>query len=370
LKRSITLENKLTLSYRDSVFSFEFAALDYSIPEKNQYAYKMEGFDKEWVFSGNRNLATYTNLDHGDYTFRVKGSNNDGIWNEEGKSIKIHITPPYWKTVWFKGLSLLAVIGTAGSIYKSKLDKVRKEKEQQEEFARQLIDIQESDRKRISSELHDSVGQDLMITKNRLLLTKNHSEDKEFISRSISEASELISNTLSDIREISYALHPYQIERLGLSKAIMSIIDRASKSTEIVFTKHIDRIDKLIPPEAEISLYRIMQECMTNVIKHSNAKEVFFNANKGSNEISIMISDNGIGFDTDKLKAESGKHCFGLFVMGERVKLINGKFRIESKPGHGTTIYVNIPYTTFSKPEHAEAVNVKLQKVAQKNTIK
>ena len=103
---------EIALTYDQSVFSFEFAALSYTSPEKNQYAYKMEGFDAEWLYAGTQNSATYTNLDPGKYTFRVKASNNDGLWNAQGTSISILITPPWWLTWWFKVL-LVLFIGTA-----------------------------------------------------------------------------------------------------------------------------------------------------------------------------------------------------------------------------------------------------------------
>lgn len=111
LKTHINLADAITLSYRQSVFTFEFAALNYRIPEKNQYAYKMEGFDDDWRFtSAKHRLATYTNLDPGNYTFQVKASNNDGIWNEKGASVSIRITPPWWATWWAYTLYALIIV--------------------------------------------------------------------------------------------------------------------------------------------------------------------------------------------------------------------------------------------------------------------
>ena len=118
LTKSISEAEEIVLSYEDRVFSFEFAALNYIIPEKNQYAYMMEGVDKEWVYSGDRRFVTYTNLDPGTFTFKVKGTNNDGIWNEEGVSIKIIVTPPFWETNWFRGTVLLAFIGLIAGFYR------------------------------------------------------------------------------------------------------------------------------------------------------------------------------------------------------------------------------------------------------------
>jgi tRNA A-37 threonylcarbamoyl transferase component Bud32/sugar lactone lactonase YvrE len=109
LKQSITETKEIVLTHEDNVFSFEFAALDFSNPKKNKYLYKMEGFKKEWnKRDSDRRFVTYTNLDPGKYVFRVKGSNNDGKWNEEGTAIKIIIIPPFWKTWWFYLLAVLA----------------------------------------------------------------------------------------------------------------------------------------------------------------------------------------------------------------------------------------------------------------------
>jgi len=98
LTKPISLTDKIALTHKDDVISFEFAALHYALPKGNQYAYKMEGFDENWVYSGNRRFATYTNLDPGDYNFRVKGSNKDDVWNHAGTAVKITITPPFWQT--------------------------------------------------------------------------------------------------------------------------------------------------------------------------------------------------------------------------------------------------------------------------------
>jgi PAS domain S-box-containing protein len=110
LDTAISETKEIKLPYKDKFFGFEFAALDYTNPKKNQYAYKLEGFDKDWIYAGTRRYGTYTNLDGGTYTFRVKGSNNDGVWNEEGTSVKIIITPPPWKTWWAYTLYVVVLV--------------------------------------------------------------------------------------------------------------------------------------------------------------------------------------------------------------------------------------------------------------------
>lgn len=110
--QAIWMLDRLTLSHKDRVVGFEFAALDYSVPEKNRYAYMLEGFDRDWVSTAaDHRVATYTNLPSGQYTFRVKGSNNDGVWNEEGIALSITVTPPWWETIWFRLSIVCLVVG-------------------------------------------------------------------------------------------------------------------------------------------------------------------------------------------------------------------------------------------------------------------
>jgi signal transduction histidine kinase/DNA-binding response OmpR family regulator/streptogramin lyase len=112
LQQDITLTKEVRLSYRQSTISFNFSALNYTTPENNQYAYKLDGLDKDWNYVGRENKAVYTNLAPGEYVFRVKASNNDGVWNQDGAAIRVVITPPFWKTGWFT--FLLAAAGLAG----------------------------------------------------------------------------------------------------------------------------------------------------------------------------------------------------------------------------------------------------------------
>ncbi|MDF2438758.1 MAG: putative periplasmic ligand-binding sensor domain protein [Bacteroidota bacterium] len=133
---TISYRKKLDLDYTDNFLSFEFAALDYTASEKNQYACKMEGFDKDWIKLGNRRYVSYTNLDPGKYIFRIKASNNDGVWNEQGNSLIIVISPPFWKTIWFYVIMILLILAgiyiyTTFRTRKLKRDKLILEKEVQ-----------------------------------------------------------------------------------------------------------------------------------------------------------------------------------------------------------------------------------------------
>jgi len=134
LHASITETKSITLSYKHRVFSFEFAALEYTFPKNNEYAYRMNGFEDEWNYVGNRRFATYTNLASGDYEFRVKGSNSDGIWNEEGTSVHIFVKPPFYQTVWFRVLSIVSILCTFVVISKVRTQRMTKRNVQLEKM--------------------------------------------------------------------------------------------------------------------------------------------------------------------------------------------------------------------------------------------
>ncbi|MES2733191.1 MAG: two-component regulator propeller domain-containing protein, partial [Bacteroidota bacterium] len=148
LQKAITETKEITLSYEQSVFSFEFAALNFTSSEKNVYAYMLKGFDKDWNYVGNKRTATYTNLDPGEYVFHVKASNNDGIWNDKGTLVKIIITPPFWKTWWFKSLVALGIIGSALAFYTVRINAIKAQKaELEKQVQERTADLQNANHK-------------------------------------------------------------------------------------------------------------------------------------------------------------------------------------------------------------------------------
>lgn len=158
LTKSITDTRNIKLNYKQNIITFHFAALDYTLPEENDYAYILEGFEKDWNHIGNQYRATYTNLNPGDYTFRVKAANNDGVWNEHGVSIHLVITPPFWLTWWFKLLVALVVILMLYLIYSYRIRNISAQKlvlERQVTQRTQEVLRQAEDLKKLNSELID-----------------------------------------------------------------------------------------------------------------------------------------------------------------------------------------------------------------------
>jgi signal transduction histidine kinase/CheY-like chemotaxis protein/ligand-binding sensor domain-containing protein len=168
LKQVISQTKEIMLKHDHSVFTFEFTALNYSYPEKSEYAYQMVGFDQNWNYVGSQRTATYTNLDPGEYTFQVKASNQDGVWNEKGSSIKIIIIPPYWATPWFKTLVVLIIVGSGYSFFRVRVNAIKRQKVKLEEQIRlktaevvaqkEELEGQAENLQTINKQLHDQTN--------------------------------------------------------------------------------------------------------------------------------------------------------------------------------------------------------------------
>jgi signal transduction histidine kinase len=204
----------------------------------------------------------------------------------------------------------------------------------QVEFSKQLIRSQEEERIRIASELHDSLGQDLLVIKNLALMNKNKDEQFDEISKTAGLA-------IDEVRRLSYNLHPYQLDRLGLSKAIKSMFTNIEGVSKIKFDLNIGDVDNLFEKEKEINIYRIVQECVTNIIKHSEANNARVIIEKAEDVLLIEIADNGKGFNFESARFKS--KGFGLKNLENRVSFLGGKLEFKSGEEFKTQIKVKIP---------------------------
>ncbi len=148
LEKPVSMAESVTLDYSNDVISFGFCALEFTAPEKNQYAYMMEGFDSDWIYCGNRRFVTYTNLTPGVYTFKVKGSNNDGVWNNAGTALKLVITPPFWQRAWFRFLGGIFIFSLIAVIYRTRIRSIEKNKKILEKLVLlRTVELKNSERK-------------------------------------------------------------------------------------------------------------------------------------------------------------------------------------------------------------------------------
>ena len=211
----------------------------------------------------------------------------------------------------------------------------------QRAFSQQLIASQETERKRIAAELHDSLGQGLAIIKNRAMLSLSTPSDHERAIAQLREISDASGEIIEEMKEIAHNLRPYQLDRLGLTRAIESMIRNVAEGRDLRFTIDIDPIDGLFPSEVEINIFRVIQEGVSNVIKHASATESTVSIKKAAQQLRITIADNGVGF-MPKGGDSAVRQGFGLIGMEERAHLIGGSYGLNSTLGAGTIVTLTI----------------------------
>ncbi len=341
--RPINMEH-ISVPYDSSDLQIRYTALSYVDPKKVQFKYKLVGSGHHWVHAGTRRTADFVDLPPGRWEFRVIACNNDGLWNMKGASIAFTILPPFWMTTWFRCIAIALFLAIGPLIYYRRVSVLKREKSVQQEFSKRLIMSQELERSRIAAELHDSLGQNILVMKNRAMLALNSPSTDSSVKAHLREISKDASETLEEVRKISYNLRPYQIDRFGLSESLRSMLKNLSNAALLNVEFAVENIDRFIPHEFEINVYRLVQESLNNVVKHSNASRVRVDVRNDSDAVRITIEDDGTGFDPALLTEQTVRHGgMGLQGMVERARISGGVFNVKSEPGNGTKISIAFP---------------------------
>ena len=343
LDSAITEKKLINLSYQQNFISLEFAALDFQAPDKNQYAFKLEGATDNWINIGNRRYVSFSNLDPGFYKFRIKASNNDGLWNEEGTSLSIIIHPPFWMTDWFRILSgsllLISFILLIRFISTQKLKKKLHEAEIQQKL--------QGERERISRELHDSIGANLTSIITGLEISKRYSKknDKKNLIENISSLEDHTRNTIDELRQTIWSLHNEVNQVKELNEKIKEHILHKAKfgdEPKIQFYFDGDGDIKLSSSEA-LNLFRIVQESINNAIKYANSSEIKIDVKTDDSKLTIIVRDDGAGFDQGRTEMDS--NGLGIINMKKRAAEINANLKIDAVINKGTSIKIELNTT-------------------------
>lgn len=373
LDKSIIETNEIILKHNENVFSIEFAALSYSNTEKSQYMYMLEGFDKEWTTTDGKNRkATYTNLSPGTYTFKVKASNDDGVWNEKGITMTIKVLPPFWKTPLAYLLYLLAI---AGILYFARYRILQRARtkfalEQERGQAQRLHELDMLKIKFLTNVSHEfRTPLSLILTPLERMLKYSGDEEKKQLQLIYRNARRLLNlvNQLLDFRKM-------EVKELKLQTRQGDIIrftkDIAQSFTDIADKKNIrfsvtTNVDHFITFFDHDKIERILFNLLSNAFKFTpEHKTVDVNvvlkavhADNATHLLTVKVIDTGIGMEHDKqekifdrffqneipgtlINQGSG---IGLAITKEFVKLHNGSISVHSILGEGSTFEVALP---------------------------
>ncbi|MEZ4828498.1 MAG: two-component regulator propeller domain-containing protein [Bacteroidia bacterium] len=335
LEKSVLSTEEIHLRHHQRFFSFTFSALNFHLPEKNHYAYKMEGFDEEWIYTDATNrMATYANLDPGTYTFRVKASNNDNVWNENGTAIRLIVAPPWWKTWWAYGVYfLLAGLALTG---RYRTEAVRRQMRTQALVEKAKQEERENVRARSSRDFHDEAGNKLTKMSLYTGLMKQQSAENPQMTEYLSRVEENLKELSSGMRDFIWVLDPKHDSLPATLIRIRQFGDALFEHSGIDFhyQNHIaEPTDIPLDLNTRRNLLMIFKEAMNNCMKYARAHTVRFSAQLESDELVVRLADDGLGFDPNTLARVNGLHN-----MRARAEESGATLQIEGIPGVGTTV--------------------------------
>lgn len=388
LQKNISIAEEIHLDFKQN-FTLSYVGLNYTAPEQNQYAYKLEGFDKDWNQVGNATTASYTNLDPGEYTFRVRAANNDGVWNTEGASIKIHVHPPFWRTIYAYVFYVLALVALVLYMRHKGIQKLKRKFAQEQEKIHAEQERKETDRVReldrlkikfltnLSHEFRTPISLILGPVDKLLHQEKNEQTLGQLlmIKRNAKRLLNLV-NQLLDFRKMEEHELKLQVTEGELVTFVKEVADSFKdmaerKKIDFVYTSQIDALYTLFDRDKlERILFNVLSNAFKFTLQGGYINISLENANTTPTDaqrwIAIKISDTGIGIPEDK-KEQIFERFFqnttaaailnqgtgiGLSITKEFVQMHGGTIHVDSEPGKGTLFTIQLPFTPIEAPQN------------------
>ena len=372
VKEHISVASEISLAYKQN-FALSFVAPNYTIPKQNHYAYKLEGFDKDWNYTGTVNTASYTNLDPGEYTFHVKASNNDGVWSTTDTIIKIYVLPPFWRTTWAYLLYAAAIGGLLLYSRHRGITRIRKKflLEQERQEAKRIQELDRLKIKFLTNLSHDFrtpisliMGPvDQLITSER---TETRLDKLNMIKRNARRLLNLV-NQLLDFRKMEE--HELKLQLSGgelvtfIKEVTDSFMDFAErKHIHFHFSSDIPTLNVYFDHD---KMERVLFNLLSNAFKFTfeggnvSVELLAMERTPGNSQqwVTIKVKDSGIGiakekqeqiferfFQTNTTSAILNQGTgIGLSIIKEFIKMHGGTIEVESEPGQGATFTIQLP---------------------------
>ncbi len=323
--------------------TIHYTGIHLARPSKVRFRYQLEGYDTDWMAVGSERIAHYQNVPPGRYQFELTSTIEGNPWPTEVTQIPIQVHPTLWQRTSVRAGAVCAGVLALWGLYRRRVRRLEERQTQQATFARQLIDSQEAERKRIAGELHDSLGQTLLLIKNSADFARRKASAESPQASPLEELAKFAKEGLGEVRAITSNLRPTALDRFGLTVAVQQMVDRLAESTPIAIQCEIGDLEQPWDDWRQITIYRLIQEALNNVIKHAQATQLSLKATAAGDAVTISIQDNGQGFDPGTVHSTKKSTSLGLTGMQERARLAAGSVEIHSALGKGTLVLIRLP---------------------------
>lgn len=333
--QSIAPSDRIELPPGATRFDFYYTAPSFVAPEKVRFKYKLEGFDPDWIDSGTRRIAYYTNLRPGAYTFRVIASNNDGVWNQTGATFGLYLKPYFYQSYWFYAVCLLGLAILAWLLFRLRVRGMRTQ------FSAVL-----AERTRIAREIHDNLAQEMSgISVQLEVVARTMPAGADTSMTHLDRARQQVRHGIAEARRYVWDLRSPALENNDLPTALSETARRLTNETAIQAQVEVNGAFRPLPRLVEDNLLRIGQEAVNNAVKHAQAQRIFVNLVFDARRVQLSVRDDGCGFDNQVAGNGRSGH-FGLIGMRERAEQIGGTLSIHSTEGSGTEVVADVPISS------------------------
>ena len=316
-----------------SHYEFDYAGLSFVAPQKVEYKYELEGFDRGWVDAGTRRVAFYTNLPHGQYTFRVMARNNDGVWSDAGATVGLTVDPHVYQTLWFRVLAALALLGLGYAVWRRRLLGVERQ------FQAVL-----GERTRIAREIHDTLAQGFVAVSVQLeLIAQLMQTSAAAAKEQLDQARSLVRSSLEDARMSIWELRSQAAEQEDLAARLLKMAEEviARAGARAKAQMQVNGMNHPLDAGVEREVLRIAREAVVNAVRHGDPENVWLRLEYAESRFAMDVRDDGRGFAGTPPDGSSGH--YGLTGMRERARAIDGTLTVESRAGEGTQVRLELP---------------------------
>jgi ligand-binding sensor domain-containing protein/signal transduction histidine kinase len=334
-RKKYAVSEKLQLPARTRDIEIDYTGLSLVVPEKVRFRYKLEGRDADWQDPENRRRAFYSDLPPGHYQFHVIASNNDGVWNEKGATVRFTVLPAFFQTTWFQLLSVLAGAVVLWLLYALRVRHLATS-------IQARFDDRLEERERIARDLHDTLLQGIFSASIHFDVANNRLPSDSPAKSSVQRGMELLTQVSKEGRNTLLALRTTASSESDLEEALSRLRGEFSLPANIDYRVITEGESELLRPLIRDEVYLIVREAVINAFRHSKANAIEVKVGYISRNLRVSIRDNGCGIDEELLKSGREGH-WGLTNMRERAERIGGRFKVLSRAKAGTVVRLWIP---------------------------